>query len=323
MRVVRHLVALAIAACALGVAPSTAFAHGAVGATDYRNELTEVTGDATGVEVRLVALGERLEATRTSAAEVVILGYQHEPYLRLDSEGVWRNTSSPATYLNEDRYAAVVLPPQADAGAAPTWEHLSSGDTVSWHDHRSHWMSPEPPPIVQGEPDLEHVVYEDQIALVVDGREVTIGTRVTWVPPPDSTWWLVGASAAGAIAIVAVTRWRRSAPAFTLLGCATALTARPQGIPWLLVAVAAVLVALVALWRRSTTIAAAAGAVVLAIAASRLDVFSRALVPGSIPATIQRLLLVAAVAGGAASVFAAMLGVASGTGSARYARNSS
>ena len=91
-------------------------------------------------------------------------------------------------------------------------------------------------------------------------------------------------------------------------------------------AMAAVVVALVALWRRSTTIAAAAGAVVLAVAASRLDVFSRALVPGSIPATIQRLLLVAAVAGGAATVFAALLGVTGvtgGAGSARYARTSS
>ena len=180
-----------------------AHAHGPGGSTDYRSELTEVPGRLDGVELRVVDLGARLEIVRTTAREVIVLGYEGEPYLRLDRDGVWRNSSSPATYLNADRYADVSIPATADATAEPTWDHLGAGNRIRWHDHRSHWMSPQPPPIAATEPDTEHVVYEDVVRLRIDGREVSVGTRVTWVPRPPRTAWLALTGGVAAVAIAA------------------------------------------------------------------------------------------------------------------------
>ena len=39
------------------------------------------------------------------ADEVQILGYEGEPYIRLDSTGVFENVNSPAHYINLDRFA--------------------------------------------------------------------------------------------------------------------------------------------------------------------------------------------------------------------------
>ncbi len=87
-----------------------ASAHGGNGgsSSDYRAEITGYTNGAKGdggFELQIVQLGNRLELHRTTAHQVVVLGYQGEPYLRLDADGVWENESSPAAYLNRDRYA--------------------------------------------------------------------------------------------------------------------------------------------------------------------------------------------------------------------------
>ncbi len=73
------------------------------------------------------ATGSSLESD--GGEEVVILGYDGEPYLRFTADGVFRNTRSPATYLNEDRFANVTVPASADPEAPPEWERVSSSQT--------------------------------------------------------------------------------------------------------------------------------------------------------------------------------------------------
>ena len=81
-----------------------------------------------------------MELVRTTAKEVQILGYEGEPYLRLDADGVFENSNSPAHYINLDRFARKPIPASASAKAAPNWVKLSDGNSIRWHDHRTHWM---------------------------------------------------------------------------------------------------------------------------------------------------------------------------------------
>ena len=82
-----------------------AFAHGGNGgaSSDYRIEITGFDGDSTGIEVRPVELGNRMELIRTTATEVQILGYDGERYLRLDAGGVFENVNSPAHHIKIGR----------------------------------------------------------------------------------------------------------------------------------------------------------------------------------------------------------------------------
>jgi hypothetical protein len=113
----------------------------------------------------------------------VILGYEGEPYLRFDEDGVWRNTRSPATYLNDDRYGAGVVPADADSDASPRWEHLSDGSTWDWHDHRIHWMSTLDPPVVQRDPNTAHHILDWNVPGLIDGGRFVIEGRLDYEPP--------------------------------------------------------------------------------------------------------------------------------------------
>jgi hypothetical protein len=100
-------------------APASAHTVGGASPTNLRSEITRVTPPLHGVEVNVVEAGNRLELVNTSAADVVVAVYQGEPYLRVGPSGVFENVHSPATYLNRTRKGGTVLPPRADATAAP------------------------------------------------------------------------------------------------------------------------------------------------------------------------------------------------------------
>ena len=117
-----------------------------------------------------------------------MLGYDHEPYLRVGRRGVFENTRSPATYLNRSTTISGRPPASADASAAPVWRRISSGTTARWHDHRAHFMGSDDPPAVARNPDTRRVVDNFEIPMRV--RRVILGRRhgqIVYVPPP-SPW---------------------------------------------------------------------------------------------------------------------------------------
>src|SRR3954447_15193484 len=95
---------LALALLALVALASPASAHGTaqVPATDYRVEVRGLTPSITGVHVRAVDDGIRMELRNGSRTEVTVLGYANppEPYLRIGPNGVYRNERSPAVFWN-------------------------------------------------------------------------------------------------------------------------------------------------------------------------------------------------------------------------------
>lgn len=205
--------AAAAALIALVLTASPAAAHGGddAGPTNYLTTIDR-TPEVEGLTVRSVDLSTTIELRYTGDGELIVLGYEGEPYLRIDDRGVHENERSPATYLNASRKGDAEIPAAADAEAEPEWRKVSDGSTARWHDHRSHWMSTKDPPAVREDPTREHVVLRDwEIPLVVDGDQHVISGDLTWTPGPSPTpWWALTAAAAAlttTLVLLARRRW--------------------------------------------------------------------------------------------------------------------
>lgn len=190
----RTLITVAMAVFCLVATASPAAAHGVGGlsATNFHTRLKQVTPEVAGVEVRVVEVGSRFELRNTTTEDVVVLGYQEEPYLRVGPAGVFENRRSPATYLNADRQGTTSVPGSADPKAAPQWKQISDDQVARWHDHRIHWMGHQDPPTVRRAPDRRHVVIPEwTIAMRMGDRTLQATGDLVWVPGPSPVPWLI------------------------------------------------------------------------------------------------------------------------------------
>ena len=198
--------AAAAAVAALVVAPAAA-AHGGGGDRGFRSEVTRVTPTVEGLTVVVRDHDDRLRLRNDTGLTVEIDGYEGEPYLEFRDGRVYRNTRSPATYLNEERFGEVALPDAADPKAEPEWEEVAQKEEYDWHDHRIHWMSRTLPPKVAAAKDAPHRVFDWVVPGTIGGERLAIAGRLRYEPPPDeSPMLLVGTLlvvvAGGAAAIV-------------------------------------------------------------------------------------------------------------------------
>lgn len=128
--------------------------------------------------LRLSALGH----------EVLVPGYEDEPYIRIDTNGdVFVNDGSATAVLNGDRYGNVdlrnfVRTPQ------PQWRRIAANGIAMWHDHRSHWMSPKRPAPV----DDKGTVQEFIIPLTIDGQKTLVEGTLYLREKASVGWWLLG-----------------------------------------------------------------------------------------------------------------------------------
>jgi hypothetical protein len=216
----RILILVAVSAFALAANAAPAWAHGAGGVqpTDYRTVVRGLTPAIPGVEVRAVDLGSKLVLTNTTSTDVVVFGYQQEPYLRIGPGGVFENAWSPAVQLNRTSTPTGSAPRDVDPGAAPQWRKVSGSTTATWHDHRAHWMGQSSS---EGRsPSNAHLVIKDwKVPLVYGGRATSVTGDVVWIPAPSPWPWVAGALALAAI--VAVGARTRRWPA--VIGIALAL----------------------------------------------------------------------------------------------------
>ncbi|HEX9504989.1 MAG TPA: hypothetical protein VGA62_03175 [Acidimicrobiia bacterium] len=205
---------------AMSASPAGAHGLGGLKPTDYQTRLGAITPATPGVELTVVDLGTRLELTNRSAHDVVVLGYDGEPYLRVGPRGVYQNTKSPATYFNRSLNPSGSAPPeQVDPKAPPDWRQTGDGHTVSWHDHRAHFMGLGDPPAVRRDPHHRHLIDTFQIRMSTEGRALTARGQIFWVPPPSPWPWVAGAVALAAIVVaLSLTRVWANVFAVTLAG---------------------------------------------------------------------------------------------------------
>jgi hypothetical protein len=220
------VVGLALLACLSLAAPASAHVGGGPAGSDFDGRVLAVTPEIPGLSVRVLQFGDELELVNATPVEVVVPGYEDEPYLRIGPDGVWRNTRSPATYINLDRYGRVTLPQQADPRADPDWVRISTKPHYVWHDHRTHWMSASQlPPAVAADPGRPHTVFEWTVPLIHGGTPVEVTGELTWTPPPSPwlVWPLYAAVAVLALAAGLLARTARPLGGLLLVGGAAAL----------------------------------------------------------------------------------------------------
>ena len=194
--------------------PADAHTIGGVQPSNYRSELAPVSPPIEGVTMRLLDLGRRVRLTSAAAAEIVVLGYSGEPYLRVGPRGVFENTHSPTVYINRPTTASsgssttTTLPLVADALAPPAWRKVDTGRSVTWRDQRTRWEGATPD-AVRSTPDLRHVVRTWTLFLQEGNNTSTVVSRIEWVPPPNALPWvaLAGGLFAATLVIALTTSW--------------------------------------------------------------------------------------------------------------------
>jgi hypothetical protein len=210
--------AAAAALAALCVAAPAALAH--EGNPNYRSEVRAIAPGLPGLEAHVLNHDDRIELVYDGSRPLVVAGYRNEPYLRFSPGGrVEVNRHSPAAYLNEDRFAQVELPPQADHRSPPSWEPVAENGRYDWHDHRIHWMSEEAmPPQIEDEAE-ETKIFDWDIPMTAAGRPLEVRGTLTWLGEEESGFPIAaglslgGVLIAGALLVVLVRRRRQRAAA--------------------------------------------------------------------------------------------------------------
>lgn len=177
--------ALLAAGALLALAAPGALAHG--GNANYRSVVDSVTPSASGVEVEVLNYDAELELTARPGRTVTIYGYEDEPYARVLADGtVQVNQRSPATYLNEDRYARAQVPELADPEVPPRWQTVEGRGRFVFHDHRMHYMAEGTAPQVEDE-SQKTKVFDYEVPIAIDGERGAIAGTLFWVGPEDTS----------------------------------------------------------------------------------------------------------------------------------------
>jgi hypothetical protein len=177
--------ALAVALAALLAAAPPASAH--QGNPNYLSQVDAITPHTQGVTVDVLNRDDRLLLHNTSGEDIVIAGYEGEPYARVLGDGtVEVNTDSEAYYLNDDRFAQVDVPADADSKGPPRWKQVDRTGRFEWHDHRAHWMGKNRPPQVT-DASVRTKVFGWSVPVEIGGRAGAIRGTLFWTPLPGGT----------------------------------------------------------------------------------------------------------------------------------------
>ena len=166
-------------------------------ARGFQSKVLSVQPRVAGLAITVVDGDDRLRVENESRTELVVLGYDGEPYLRIGPDGVFRNERSPAAYLNRDRFARSAVPLEAAPGAKPRWKRVNSRPAWQWHDHRIQWMGSGPPAAVRDAPRASHAIFDWRVPARLGGRPLAVTGRLDYLPPPEdgASWVLIAAVA--------------------------------------------------------------------------------------------------------------------------------
>ncbi len=304
----QHRVWWAVIAGAILTAMPAGFAHAdAPGPTDYSSVIVEVTTSGSlplGDDVAITIEGHDsfLSVTVARGTTVEIPGYEGEEYLKIESNcTAYENQRSMSTWYNKERYGSDFGADVVDDDAAPEWLQVASNCTLAWHDHRIHYMSPQPP--VNAKPG--DVIVVDSIPFTVDGIPVAVRVESSLVERSSLLAPLVAATSALLLVVGVIGRTsaalQRLMVAASLLGLViggaqylwAALGTGPQLTSFALPLLATVLGGLALAFNRQSPIrrngAQLMSSIFLTIwVLRRKDVLDAALLPTSLPYWVDR-----------------------------------
>jgi hypothetical protein len=318
----KRVIAVGAAAAAMILMSATPASADPATPTNYRSQVIFVEGRGVA-EVEIIGGDAFVRLTADPGVTVEVLGYEGEQYIRFEPDGtVQVNLRSPSKYLNDDRYADVELPPEADAAADPRWESVSTDGVYSWHDHRTHWMSPTPPAAVGESGGAQTVqIFDWTLPLRIDGEVGEIAGTLTWIPSTTALPWFALSFVTLITIAAGSTRVGARRQAIILLALAVAALGaglasmavqppegRTYGIdllgPPVIIALGILAIVQTRQSDRSATQVVLIGGVGLAIwGLLRLDVLTHPILPTILPYALDRL-ITAAVLGGAIGLVA-------------------
>jgi hypothetical protein len=156
-----------------------------------------------GVTVDIVG-SDTFVRVRSVGHDVMITGYQNEPYMHITTTGdVLVNDGSQTTLINGNRYGNVDTSKFVES-PTPVWRKIGSNGTAMWHDHRVHWMSPKRPAPI----DTLGTVVEWKVPFSVDGVATTMTGTLFLREKASVLWWLAGFAALLCAVMLSVRRRR-------------------------------------------------------------------------------------------------------------------
>lgn len=177
--------------------------------------VTKVTGISPafpGVSASANSGGGDITVLNEGPTPIVIDGYSGEPFVRIESDGVWQNQNSPAVYLDQSSTIGDV-PSTAGANLPVKWVKLDTQPKYTWHDHRIHWMSDALPTVAQQDPGHAHLIKSWTIPISVGTAKGVIAGTLTYEPSGHLTtyitWGAIGFVVIGFLYIQFVLQPRR------------------------------------------------------------------------------------------------------------------
>lgn len=184
-RVILYLVIFTI--FTLTITSTSAYAHGigSESGSDSSSRVTVINPATTDFKAKSVQNGQLIKITRTSSKEIIVLGVENEPYLKLSKEGVFENTKSGTLLINKSTNNNIDTSTlnkefeniDSDPNATPNWKKISSNSSYSFHDHRIHYMG--------SVPDNKTDLGANSIDLLVDQQKYIVIVSFSTTDKPN------------------------------------------------------------------------------------------------------------------------------------------
>ena len=180
--------------------PAAAHTVGGIQPSNYRSEITGFSPPFPGVSISLYNLGHRVRLANRTGADVIVLGYYGEPFLRIGPDGAYENARS-ATFLD-------AVEPPGGQYATPVWRLRTPGSSTTWADRRTYWFGSPPTGVAQAPGTVQFAVSSWTIPLQMGSTVADVTGRIIWVPGPSIWPWLGLAIVLAAVAIgLSLTPW--------------------------------------------------------------------------------------------------------------------
>lgn len=172
----------------LSITPTSAYAHGIGGSSgsDSTSKVQFISPTTRDFSAKSVENGQRIEIKKLTNKDLLILGIDREPFIKITNAGVFENSNSGTVIINKSTSGSINQETlisefekiNSDSTANPKWKKISSSHTYTFHDHRIHYMG--------SVPDKATSLGTNSLKIEVDGKNYEVVLAFSTVDKPKS-----------------------------------------------------------------------------------------------------------------------------------------